>query len=360
MPSFGFRFSRASLVPLTLAATLAIALSCGSARAVTQTGAALLGYPIHPRLAGMGETGVADNSDPSTVFYNPANAVGSPRAYFVASRQRWPDDWFGFDDLWMGRSNAGLSWQGDGASPLTWGADFTLAKLDYGENVATLPDGTPVGTFDVFEKVASLALAVGIPSGERWEFRVGVAAKRWWAEYPSGSFTQDVVIYEPSAYAFDGGLTCVMRTTVDGWSVNPALALALIDAGPDFEVVEGEKDPLPRRFNFGASVRVESPAHRLWNADVPLIAVIANVDGMEPRYGDFEWGLGTELAVAQILYLRSGSHMIHQDSGEDDTYSEWGIGLGIPVSSLRARFDYTNSGYTYIKDHMGITLAWVF
>ena len=82
---------------------------------------------------------------------------------------------------------------------------------------------------------------------------------------------------------------------------------------------------------------------------------------MEPGYeGEFEWGLGMELAVAQILYLRSGSHMVQLDDDRDEMTSEWGIGLGIPVSSLRVRFDYASTSYVYVRDHMGVTLAWVF
>lgn len=90
-----------------------------------------------------------------------------------------------------------------------------------------------------------------------------------------------------------------------------------------------------------------------------LIAVTVNIDGMEPRYDDFEWGIGSELTIAQILFLRTGSrHIQQQGSGVD--VASWGIDLGVPVSSLRIRFDYADSGYAYVRDHMGVTIAWVF
>jgi hypothetical protein len=308
----------------------------------------------------MGHTGVADNSDPSTIYFNPANAVGGSRAYGIASKMEWPDDWFA-DDLWMGRAQAGYAWRGSGDGALSWGADFTLGKFSYGESMATLPDGTPLGTFESWEKVASLAIGVGIPLGDRYEVRVGAAGKRWWAQYAPAGFTQDIVVESFDAYALDAGVTGVLNATVGDWTVNPALAVAMIDAGPDIEAFEGDTDPLPRRVNFGAGVYVESPARRVWNADVPILTVSVNVDGTDQRYGDFEWGIGTEVAVGQILFLRTGAHMT-EESGDDVTQSGWGVGVGLPVSSLRLRFDYTESDFYQgiTTTHMGVTASWLF
>jgi hypothetical protein len=322
----------------------------------------LLTLPVQAaRSLGMGATGVADNTDPSTVYWNPANAVAPPRAYLSGSRADWPDDWID-DDLWAGRASAGFAWWGSGDGSLRWGADFTLAKLDFGESIATLPDGTPLGTSSPFEKIASLALAVGIPSGERWEFRAGAAAKRWWAEYPAAEFTPDPEPVTLDAYAFDAGLTTVMHAVADGWGIHSALAVAVTDAGPDFEV-EGEELPLPTRWSFGTSIHIESPARRIGNASVPLVALTANVDGTYPRNDDFEWGMGTEVGFAQILFVRTGAHIVHQDDGEDINISSWGVGLGVPVSSFRMRVDYAKRGYSNSLltnlSYVGATLVWV-
>jgi hypothetical protein len=332
---------------------------------VVEAGALLLQYPIHVRTVSTGETGVADASDPSTIYYNPANVVAPGRAYVTTSRMDWPDDWFA-GDIWMGRANAGYSWQARGGA-LRWGADLTLGKLDYGESIVTNPAGDVLATVHPFEKVASLAVGVGCTAGERFDLSFGVAGKRWWANYGAADVTQDNLTAEPTAYAFDTGITAVMRTTVTGWSVNPALGVAVVDMGPDFEVVAGEsKDPLPRRFNFGAGVHIASPNHRLGKAEVPLVALSCNVDGMSPRYGDFEWGMGSELAIAQILFLRTGTHVTHQDAKTDPVRSGWGAGVGVPVGPIRARFDYANGtywnndGFVFKKHYMGATVAWVF
>ncbi|HEX6791584.1 MAG TPA: hypothetical protein VF247_09770 [Candidatus Krumholzibacteria bacterium] len=316
--------------------------------------------PIHARLVGMGETGVADNADPSTIYYNPANAVGAPRAYLTGSRMNWPDDWIA-DDMWSGRANAGVAWQGSAAGSLNWGADFSLAKLDYGESIVTLPDGTPLGTVRSFEKVASLAFAVAIPAGSRYELRAGVAAKRWWAEYAPAEVPSGGDISESaSTYAFDAGLVGAMRADVNDWTVSPALAVALVDAGPD---IDEWNDPLPTRLNFGANLSVESPPHRLGDAEVPLVAIAANVDAMHAFHGRSGWGMGMEAALAQILFLRTGAHVVDaDDEGDDEIFSGWSVGVGLPLSGFRLRADYTRSDYYFSTsdEHFGVTLAWVF
>ncbi len=67
--------------------------------------------------------------------------------------------------------------------------------------------------------------------------------------------------------------------------------------------------------------------------------------------------MGSELAVAEILFLRNG---FMNDPGDDDgrDSSAWGVGLGIPAERLRVRFDYTHSSKYYEPDIYGIALAW--
>jgi hypothetical protein len=48
----------------------------------------------------MGETGVADNSDPANIYFNPANVVGSPKVYVQGARWGVAPDLA--DDVWTG------------------------------------------------------------------------------------------------------------------------------------------------------------------------------------------------------------------------------------------------------------------
>jgi hypothetical protein len=345
------RFFAVFLITLGVTATKAFALN---------TAAVLLTYPVHPRVIGMGETGVADNSDPTTVFYNPANVVANPKVYLRGARETFEEDFL--SDLWVGRFSGGVSWQTGGKNPLRFGADVTFGRFDYGTVTVTddVPGATPM-EFSMFEDVLSLALGVGFTSGP-WDFRVGTSVKRWWAKFPPAQFTQDNIDENPDAMAFDAGVVAAWHQTVAGWNVVPALGVSAIDMGSDVEVVEGEADPLPTRFIFGPSVRIESPSQKLGSAMVPMIAVVCNADGMQPKEqgfrNDFEWGIGSELAIAQIFFLRAGSHTYKYDD-EYVSFGGWSVGLGMPIGPVRARFDYADSAY-FMKHTLGLSFDWVF
>src|SRR6187397_1403087 len=93
-----------------LASALVTILVIGPANvAHAQYATTLLYIPINARSVGMGYGGVADNSAPATIYFNPANVVGMPRAYISATNQSFDNDLF--DDLWARRADAGASWK---------------------------------------------------------------------------------------------------------------------------------------------------------------------------------------------------------------------------------------------------------
>jgi len=315
-------------------------------------------HPLSARSAGMGETGAADNSDAANIFFNPANVVGPAHVYVQGSR--WGI--VPFDDVWFGAGSAGISYHRvAGSQPMVLSADFTYGRLDYGESIATDPAGNPLGTFHAFEDYFGLTLGAGFAVGDRWDLRLGGAVKRWRAHLGPAEFTMSGADDQFDAFAFDVGTTAALRTSVSEWSIVPAFAVACVNAGPDIEFSDvSSSDPLPTRFHFGTSVRVESPTTRILSADVPVIAVVYNVDGTERLHdGPFSWGIGGELAVAQMLFVRAGSFDYDDDKSQVDDGSGWGIGLGIPAGSLRARFDYTKTSASYEKDKFGVALDWL-
>jgi hypothetical protein len=342
---------------LALASGLTVAALLG-ARPIPAWSQIVLEYPLSARAAGMGETGAADNSDPANLYFNPANVVGRARIYVQGSR--WGNEYT--DDLWLGGASAGISYHRAAGSRLAiLSADFAYGRLDYGESLLTDPSGTPLGTFHSFEDYYALTLGAGFAVGDRWDLRLGGAVKRWAFDLAPAEFTTSDAGPQPDAFAFDVGTTAVLRTRVSEWSVVPALAVALVNAGPDIEVPDRDISyPLPTRFHFGTSVRVESPTARILSADVPVIAVVYNVDGTERMNdGPFSWAIGGELAVAQMLFVRAGSFDYDDDESQADNASGWGIGLGIPAGSLRARFDYTKTSASYEKDKFGVALDWL-
>ena len=149
----------------------------------------------------MGETGVADNSDPANLYFNPANVVGTACVY--AQGSRWDINTFP-EDIWTGGGSAGVRF--DSGDDMTLGADLAYGRLDYGESIATTPSGMPLGEVHSFEDYLALTLGAGIRFGD-WELRLGGAGKRFDAHYGSSDFTSQLVVYEFDAFAFDIGTT---------------------------------------------------------------------------------------------------------------------------------------------------------
>jgi hypothetical protein len=179
----------------------------------------------------------------------------------------------------------------------------------------------------------------------------------------------DVQIVDFDALAFDVGVTLARRYDVGDWDVTPAVDLAYVNFGGEIETdyFDGD-DPLPTRLHFGSSVRAASPTTRVFGADVPVLAMVYSVELIDRMHdADFSWGIGGEIAVAQIVFLRAGTSDFEEDTpyddeqdGEFESQSGWGVGLGIPIGAARTRFDYTKISESYTEKKLGVSLEWIF
>ena len=315
-------------------------LATSGAHAQALTGATVLQDPISARVTAMGFTGAADNSDPANVWFNPANAVGATGVY--ATYSFWKvDPYFGGrdSDVQFDRWAAGGSFRiADGVD---LGVGATLGELDYSSGVVTDPQGNVLGEIDPWERYFSLAIAVESRVSERVDVRAGIAGKRYWTDFGSELFTGMSGFEDPEGFAFDIGATAAVPTSFSGWMVTPALALAYVNFGGEIDVGDYyEPDPFPARIHAGVSVRVDGPDVALGSARVPLLSFVNNIDLTDRLHGEsYSWGMGAELAVLQVLFLRAGMEDEQNESNEVDP-AAWSIGIGVPVGPFRARFDY--------------------
>jgi hypothetical protein len=310
----------------------------------------ILFFPLSARVTSMGQAGAADNSTPSTIVLNPANVIGAPRLYMQGTDVKVD---FLEGDLWMRRANAGTSLR---AGSVMLGFDVSYARLHAKETFefTTVP-------LELTEDLVGLAVGAGFVSGKN-DFLLGAAVKRYSEDETSFDyFTLEKQTSSADATAFDAGFEFRNRATLQGWDVNSALAVAVLDEGSDYEA-RGFTQDLPRRLNGGLNVRMVSPTIGVLSARVPLIAFVASVDAMKPiDDGDWEWMAGTELAVAQIFFLRSGIHTFTGSRDPDPSDAGWGAGLGIPAGKMRVRFDYGRDNDLYFvgkKEHFELTLEW--
>jgi hypothetical protein len=63
---------------------------------------------------------------------------------------------------------------------------------------------------------------------------------------------------------------------------------------------------------------------------------------------------------AQIIFARVG---VADYDDEESTIpladSGWGVGVGLPAGSLRARFDFTKTSIYYDEERFGVALEWL-
>jgi hypothetical protein len=317
------------------------------AHAISNSAAILLTLPANARSIAMGDIGTADNSDPSTIFYNPANVCSATRVYGLVSQQRFELD----DNIWLRRANVGFS----GSSPQSpWmvGLDFGYARLRYGQLAVVDTGGNPVDSVDTYEDVAAVTMGLGFHAGPSFDMRFGGAVKVWRARFDQ----------QYQATSFDAGVAVTLHERYGAWNITPSLGGALIDAGEDIQYPNQSSDPLPTRLNAGASLCIESSPCNVMSARVPLLAVTVQAEAINPLHDEVEWGIGDEIAIAQILFVRNGvrRYATSDSSMNAPTYASWGVGAGIPAGGLRMRFDYARQANPADKDHMDVLVEWKF
>jgi hypothetical protein len=319
--------------PFAVALVVAL-LPISVSPAHAQYGTDVLFFPVNARTLSMALSGVADNTDPSGIWSNPANVVSGEQIYGMGS-------WVGFDgldDVSLWRGDAGGSWKFDDTSAWTFGASASFARLR-------------VDFFnDYVNDVLSFALGAGF-THDRIEFRFGASIKRLSAELPG---TWYLATEELDGTAYNLGFAVGGRGDGAGWDVVPQFGLATIDRGEDMEGSYFESE-LPRRLNAGGSLRVQGPAVTVIGTQVPVFAGVINADAVTPQEGDTYGALGSEAVVAQMLFLRAGLAVLPNNAEDEFT---WGVGIGVPVHSLRIRFDYCEEQYGIADEHFTLLATW--
>jgi hypothetical protein len=309
----------------------------------------LLSFPLSARVVAMGSAGAADNSTPSTIILNPANVIGAPR-FYAQGTEVTVDIFTG--DFWMRRANAGASLH---LGPALLGFDLSYSRLhaNYTFAVTTVPQ-------TLTEDLVGLAVGAGFVSANN-DFMIGAAGRRFAEDEQSVSYpTLEAETTKSDAVAFDAGFEFRKPRRAAGMGCehrsrrrDPQHGQRLRVRGKHSQAAATAPERIERAHG-------ESD-HRRVGARVPLIALLANLDAARPRDGDWEWMAGTELAVAQILFLRSGIHTFTGSDNPDPSNATWGAGVGIPLRKLRARLDYGRESEFFGKiEHYELTLERTF
>jgi len=296
--------------------------------------------PRSVRAMGMGETGVADASDPANMFYNPALAAWTKGACLSALYTR-PFESVSPEVLNYGLMfGAGRRWDAGVMGTLSFGCGLSANRVDYGEIRLYDSSGRKLATDFSFEHTWGLTLGMMV-GDDLNNVGLGLAVKPWMADYGFG--------LEVSETYFDAGIRLQCGVGDPGqMKMTAAFALSSLNIGKS-EVALTSFDwtgsqryflKVPTYGRMGLSLRVEGPpsksiAHR-YGRPVPSMAMIFNLDSEKNPNSDIPdlYTVGAEFALHGVLFARIG-----QSQFVNCTCMTAGIGVGIIGDKFSGRVD---------------------
>lgn len=296
--------------------------------------------PRSVRAMGMGETGVADASDPANMFYNPALAAWTDGVHLSALYTRpyetvSPDIW-NFGMLF----SAGRRWDAGEIGMFSIGGGLTVNSVDFGESRIYDSSGHEIAADNSHERSLGLISGMSV-GGDLNNVGIGLAVKPWMADYGFG--------LEVSETYFDAGIRLQCGVGEPGqMQMTAAFAFSALNIGnaentlTSFDWTGSQRYivTVPRYNRMGLSVRVEGPssksiAHR-YGRPVPAMAMIFNLDLEDNLNNDIPdlYTVGAEFALHGVLFARIG-----QAQFLDRTCMTAGIGVGTVGEHFSGRVD---------------------
>ena len=311
----------------------------------TSAGAMLeIGVGARAEALGGAFVGIAD--DPSALYWNPAGIIKISRISLQVTKTDWfVGTKFNAVDLVVPVSSINSAF------------GFHVALLDYGSNpVRTIfrPEGTGE-TYSASDLVAGIYWALGVTD----RVNVGIGLKY---------FQESIWHVKGNVMAMD--MSILFDTPLNGLRLGAALS----NLGPEFKLsgrdllrvvdIDGRKDeyfnndnvpialatesyPLPLLFRFGLSYNMELGAKT-------SLLLAGNVS--HPSNDDESAGVGAELKLLNLAFLRAGYHSLFNDTAVNGL--TLGAGLKYIMRGFGAlTFDYSWTDWDVLKSVPRFTLG---
>ena len=296
--------------------------SLGGDRAGT-SGFQFLKIPIDARSAALGETVVANISDVSALFWNPALAAELDGAHIGLSHVEY------FSDVTL--NFAGLTYHLPGSS-LTFGLSVqTLASGSMDVTTEFQPFGTGQ-TFSLFDMALGLTLAQGLTD----LFSYGITAK--YVQENVAGVTQSTAVFDLGIFYRVGTTGAQMAVSVRNFGLDSFtsgdISRGVISDPSTITESDFESVTPPTTFLLGLSY--EAMRENATN-DLLLSAQLNN-----PNDNAENWNFGAEYTWNKLLALRTG----YRFGIEEFTVPSFGVGLILPYLGPELRFDY---GYSQLE-----------
>jgi len=280
---------------------------------------------------GIGNAGVADITDPSTVWNNPANAAllrgVNLLPFYGEVRWPWGDSYYG------AALNGGHAvYQGSSVS-VNIGGELRYSHLAYWNDSKVETWGL-TGAADLqFARNYHVAL------GGTWKNSSGEFIDDDFGPFPS---TANNITTEANAYDVGVRLGAEFMSAAD-WHFVPAIGYNRRNTGEvesTSTLFGTETYDLPTTSIYGLSFATASPPQTLFGNDVPVMKLVLNLDLEDPERDNIESVISTglEAALWQVAFLRFG--MLAPGVGDSQVYTI-GFGLGASLQHVRFRLDYS-------------------
>ena len=323
------------------------------ARAQYVVGPALYTLP-DARNNALGGAGVADISDPSTVWNNPANA-GALRGVnilpFYGEILSSRSNEYNFSGIAL---NGGYPVYSRGSIGVSLGGELRYSRFSY--------------PGDTREEVWALAGAADVQIAGNYHVALGGTWKSVSADHgESLTYFQGE---EATAYDLGVRLSGDFETG-EGWRFVPGLGYSRRNAG-DGESQFSNGGPAPFELQptrvYGLSFAAVSPTQLLFGNDVPVAAFQLNIDVEDIEGENSEGHLinALEVALWQVAFFRIGTAVPDDKTARARQSYTIGFGLGASLRHVRFRLDYSAvplsiSGVDDVdRDHKAsILVSWV-
>jgi hypothetical protein len=339
---------KSSIVAMLAVSVVSLVISLISPRCALGTGFLLVSPAM--RSQGMGSVGVADDTDPANAFFNPAAIASTRGAFLTLGYNSFTYDYGLESDVNTYTYNVGA------------GAGFERALGD--DITGRFGVGVRYNAFSREESFAystphnddedyvSFALGVGCAMGDALYGGVGLAVKPWREKYG----------YPPpetsSKTAYDIGFLARMQIIrTEKMTLSSSYGVSFLNLGGTIS----RNYPLPKTYRYGFALHFEGEnsgyCREHFCVDVPVLAASMAFDFIDGRpQGGNDWGLGAEVALYQILFLRTGYTYL----AENATYWSFGLGVGFTFQRFSARFDIADVGQVLdssYTDKYGLSLG---
>ncbi|RMD91383.1 MAG: hypothetical protein D6813_07770 [Calditrichaeota bacterium] len=309
------------------------------------TAAQFLKIGIDARAAGMGEAVVANVTDVSAIFWNPAGLVHVPRVSFMFSHNDWIAD--------LSHDFIGIAFPLGHSSAL--GVSFVT--LNMGEiEINTIEE--PNGTGSFFD---ASDLAVGITFSRRLtdRFSVGVSAK-----YVRQSIQNEVangVSFDIGSYLDVGvsGLHLGMALTNYGTSMKMQGDDLVIPfkPGPAATPIKAQVEtltwPLPTNFRIGIAFELMGPESIFMSSEDSRLVFAA--DGNHPIDEVERGNFGVEYSWKKTFFIRAGYKYRYSDQGIN-----YGGGIRLNFGKTHLFLDFALSRFDILDNAQRFTFQFQF